>query len=99
MIKENQSASQDVGIDQDKLGAAFSAVKQAMTGDGSGGGSYAHSWHCNIAMMCYDAIMAEHEKEPGALADDTLKHNEAHKIGNNAASRFMKLCFDIDTRA
>jgi hypothetical protein len=96
MIKENQSASQDVGIDQDKLGAAFSAVKQAMTGDGSGGGSYAHSWHCNIAMMCYDAIMSDNE-ESGGLADDTLLHERAHKIGNDAAARFMKLCFDVET--
>jgi hypothetical protein len=60
---------------------------------------YAHGWHCNIAMMCYDAIMDSHEKEPGALADDTLKHEDAHKIGNEAASRFMKMCFGVETDA
>ena len=53
---ENQPVSQDGDIDQDKLGAALNTVKQVMIGDGSGGGSYAHSWHCNIAMMCYDEL-------------------------------------------
>lgn len=49
---------------------------------------YAHSWHCNIAMMCYDAIME---------FDSETLHEDAHKIGNDAASRFMKLCFNIVT--
>ena len=53
-------------------------------------GSYAHSWHCNIAMMCHDAfidadIVDEH------CTDDILK------VSNEAASRFMKLCFDVET--
>jgi len=45
---------------------------------------YAWGWHCNIAMACYDA-----------MPDDI---NQRHEIGNDAASRFMKLCFDVDTR-
>jgi len=39
------------------------------------------------------------DEEQGGLADDTLKHEQAHKIGNDAASRFMKLCFDVETSA
>ena len=49
--------------------------------------SYAHGWHCNIAMMCYDAILAAEE----------IPHEQAHLIGNEAASRFMKMCFDVET--
>ena len=52
-------------------------------------GSYAHSWHCNIAMMVYDSIMDEARFTNKELA---------HKIGNEAATRFMKLCFDVDTK-
>ncbi len=75
----------------DKVQEAFSILKQAMLDDGSGEqGSYGHSWHCNIAMMCYDAIRE---------AADEIPHEQAHLIGNEAASRFMKLCFDIDTKA
>ena len=47
---------------------------------------YAHVWHCNIAMSCYDAI------NPNELDDE-----DAHKVGNDAATRFMKICFDTDT--
>ncbi|MDH5183382.1 MAG: hypothetical protein OEX12_05775 [Gammaproteobacteria bacterium] len=78
----------------DKVKEAFDTIKQAMIDDNpSEQGSYAHSWHCNIAMMCYDAIRAN---EP--LVDDGLLHEDAIKIGNEAASRFMKLCFDVDTK-
>lgn len=49
---------------------------------------YAHSWHCNIAMMCYDAML----ETPGD------GHNH-HAIANDAASRFMKLCFGVETKA
>lgn len=70
---------------------AMDALKHEMQKD-SEQGSYAHSWHCNIAMMCYDAIRAE-------CPPTSMPHEDAHKIGNDAASRFMKLCFDVDTRA
>jgi hypothetical protein len=62
--------------------AAFETIKQAMKEDPG----YAHSWHCNIAMMCHDAIL-EH--------DDQVDF--AHEVGNDAATRFMKLCFDVET--
>ncbi len=78
---------------------AMEVIKQAMIDDKpSELGSLAHSWHCNIAMMCYDAILSDNEKS-GGLADDTLLHEKAHKIGNDAASRFMKLCFHVVTKA
>lgn len=79
---------------------AFEVIKQAMADDNpSKPGSYAHTWHCNIAMMCYDAIRSEEENTPGAKADDTQAHLYAHRVGNDAATRFMKLCFGVDTKA
>ena len=78
----------------DKVAEAFETIKQAMIDDSpSEQGSYAHSWHCNIAMACYDAQMAEYSD----LADSI--HDELLKISNDAATRFMKLCFDVETRA
>ena len=68
---------------------AFEVIKQAMVDDDpSKPGSYAHTWHCNIAMMCYDAIRGF-----------GIDSDHAHKIGNDAASRFMKLCFGVNTKA
>lgn len=49
-------------------------------------GSYAHGWHCNIAMACYDSIPEDSELD-------------RHKVGNEAASRFMRLCFGVETKA
>ena len=72
-----------------KIEKAFKVIQQAMVEDDpSKPGSYAHAWHCNIAMMCHDAILAH---------DDQVDF--AHKVGNDAASRFMKLCFDVETKA
>ena len=66
---------------------AMNVIKKAMIDDEpSEPGSFAHSWHCNIAMMCHDAILAH---------DDQVDF--AHKVGNDAASRFMKLCFGVET--
>ena len=47
---------------------------------------YAYGWHANIAMMCHDSI----------LSNDYPIRN-AHEVGNEAASRFMKICFDAET--
>ena len=47
---------------------------------------YAHGWHYNVAMACYDAV------NPSELDE-----GDAHNIGNDAATRFMKNCFDVDT--
>lgn len=67
------------------IGKAFETLKQGMTDD-----ELAHVWHCNIAMACYDAIMD---------SGSELTHEEAHKVGNDAASRFMEVCFGVDTGA
>ena len=66
-------------------------IRQAMIDDNpSEAGSYAHSWHCNIAMMCVDAILEDGEFNVSNAA--------AHSWGNDAASRFMKLCFGVETK-
>lgn len=75
----------------DTVQKAMKTLKQAMIDEGGEPGTYAHGWHCNIAMMCYDAIL---QKGPASLP-----HTAAHRIANDAASRFMKLCFDVETKA
>ena len=71
---------------------AMDILRNAMLSDNpSKPGSYAHSWHCNIACMCADAI---HDDESEALTSE-----DAHRIGNEAATRFMKLCFGVETKA
>lgn len=83
----------------DKIKEAMETIKQAMVDDNPGEpGSYAHSWHCNIAMMCYDAIKSADINHMDSY-DGEMEHEDAHKIGNDAASRFMKLCFDVETKA
>ena len=47
---------------------------------------YAYVWHCNIAIACYDECTSD------------ISHEDAHRIGNSVATRFMKLCFDADTK-
>jgi hypothetical protein len=67
----------------DKVKEAFETLKQAIIDDPD----FAYSWHCNVAMMCHDAILN---------FDDQAGF--AHHVGNDAASRFMKLCFDVETK-
>ncbi len=75
-----------------EVSRAFKVIKQAMIdGDPGEQGSFAHSWHCNIACVCADSI---HDDRSEALS-----RNDAHRIGNEAASRFMKLLFGVDTKA
>ena len=70
---------------------AMDVIKQAMIEDDpSKFGSLADSWRCNIAMMCYDSIR-------DGLRDDTVSHEVALMIGNEASRRFMKLCFGVET--
>lgn len=52
---------------------------------------YAHGWHCNIAMMCADAMVSTKSRLP---MDSTSDFNVA---GNEGASRFMKICFNVET--
>ena len=78
----------------DKIKEAMDVLKQAMIDDTpEDKGSYAHSWHCNIAMSCYDAM---HDSKHQALSESS--HDWRHKVANDAASRFMKLCFDVTTK-
>jgi hypothetical protein len=74
---------------KDEVQRAFHVLRKAMVDDEpEKPGSYAHSWHCNIAMMCHDVLRGY------GLDSDT-----AHRLGNDTASRFMKLCFDVKTKA
>jgi len=65
---------------------AMNVLTQAMKTDPD----YAHGWHCNIAVMCADAIHADES--------ESVDHDMAHRMSNDGASRFMKLCFDVDTK-
>ena len=81
-------------MEENKTAEAFEIIKQSMIDDNpSKQGSYAHSWHCNIAMCCADAI---NESESDVLSN--LSWEDIREVGNKAASRFMKLCFDVETR-
>ncbi len=80
-----------VTVSEEKItvAQAMDVLKEAMIDVDPG--SYAHSWHCNIAMMCHDAIHASGLTE-------FLSESAPHTIGNDAASRFMKLCFGAETK-
>lgn len=67
-----------------RISDAFEVLKQEIKADARPG-SLAHAWHCNIAMSFYDECTND------------ISHDDAHKIGNRAASRFMKMCFDVKT--
>jgi len=47
--------------------------------------NFAYTWHCNIAMACYDSM------------GDELPHDRSLDIANEAASKFMKLAFGVVT--
>ncbi len=66
-----------------KVQAALKTLKKAMARDAD----YARGWHANIAMACYDSI------------GDAMGHPARHKVSNEAASRFMKLAFGVETKA
>lgn len=94
VIQENGIIREDgkiIGIENDgSIESAMSIIKNAMVEDSpSERGSYAHAWHCNIAMMCYDAIIEELGEN---VAFDVLR------VANEGASRFMKLCFGVETK-
>ncbi len=61
---------------------AMKALSQNLSNDDS----YAHSWHCNIAMSFIDSFPNE----------TPIPYEERHRIANEAASRFMKLAFDVE---
>lgn len=67
---------------------AVGALKQAFQDDPD----YAHSWHCNLAMMFSDAM------ETGGVSRRHAGGSINHEVANDAASRFMKLAFDVVTK-
>ena len=74
---------------------ALDIVRQYMKDNNpSHKGSVAHSWHCNIAMKCYDSIMAS---DLQYLEIMKVGHAEAIEISNDAAREFMKLAFHVRT--
>lgn len=81
------------GIDRYSAKEALEVLKQVMIDDEpEKPGSYAHSWHCTISMACQDAIKS-------APFGDSIDHDWLHRVGNDAASRFMKMCFGVTTKA
>lgn len=72
-----------------KTEKAFKAIKKAINNESD----YAYGFHANIAMMCYDSMMASKE----ITGEACHTHIAALKIGNEAATRFMKMCFDAET--
>ena len=71
---------------ENEVANAMAVLTKAMVDDGpSELGSYAHSWHCNIAMAVYDNCPSD------------MNSDVAHTLGNDAAAQFMKLCFGVDT--
>jgi len=76
--------------EQDEVKNALKVIQSAMKADNpKEPGSYAHSWHCNIAMACHDSI----------LSLDARRIDLARKAGNDAAARFMRICFDVETQS
>lgn len=80
-------------FDSDKINESMGIIKQNMIDDNpSEPGSYAHAWHCNIAMSFYDVL-------PDTILKFAEDNNiDLHDIANKGASKFMKLCFDVDTK-
>ncbi len=73
------------GMKDPEASQAFKELKRFMKNDPE----YAEGWHANIAMSCYDSI----SKNPW----HNLSHLRRLEIGREAAKRFMKLCFDVET--
>ncbi|MFK5893177.1 MAG: hypothetical protein QM504_08160 [Pseudomonadota bacterium] len=66
---------------------AFKVIEEEMR-NSVGKDGLAHTWHCNIACIYIDAAKEE-------LIDTDI----AVAIANDAATKFMKACFDVDTKA
>ena len=78
--------------DQKEVAAAFAVIKKAMQQDSpEQGGSYAHSWHVNLASTIYDTA-----RENPAVPD-YFPARSLLAIANEAAARFMKTLFDVET--
>jgi len=68
---------------------AFNTLKEAMEDDPSTPGSYAHSWHSELAGIIAEIL----NDEFGDDLDDPV----FARMGNRAAAAFMKSVFGVDT--
>ncbi len=73
-----------VSVMSEKIRCAIDTLKGEMADVELG--SYAHSWHCNLAMCFYDAAV------------DELGHDKAYELANNSATAFMRLLFGVETK-
>lgn len=71
---------------------AMAVLKLAMEEDPETKGSYASVWHDNVACMVSDAIQAS------PRINDTFDFGLSQEVGNDAASRVMKLVFGVTTK-
>ena len=78
VLPEEKLAKEDV---KDEVQKAMLTLRKAFIADPD----FAYTWHCNIAMACYDVLPWKDRKR-------------AHKVGNTAATNFMKKCFDVSTK-
>lgn len=75
-----------------KLADAFKVIQEAMIEDSCMLDSYANTWHQNIANACYKAI------NNNEYLEDMNTHIGTQIVANDAATRFMKVCFGVDTQ-
>lgn len=79
-------------IPKGECGKAMDVLKQAMNEDPG----YAYGWHCSIAVMYQDSTPKPRFLTPWGRE----RHRKAiYAASNEAASRFMKACFDVETSA
>jgi hypothetical protein len=70
-------------LNEYRIGEALETLKQAMQKHSE----YAHSWHCKVAISMYDSF--------AEVTHET--HGEKINQANQAATLFMKRCFDVST--
>ena len=86
MHNEVPATSGEMKTENMTISDAMRALTKAMEEDPS----YAYTWHANIAMMMQDAMPVTFW-----MPDKKLYHG----ITNDAAARFMKLAFKVETSA
>jgi len=74
-----------------QIETAMNMIIDVMLNEKEGKGSYAHSWHDNIAMACYDAMCRDN------YSNSRLSKKQKRAIANDAATSFMKACFNVTT--
>lgn len=59
---------------------------------------FAWTWHCGIAMAYVDQCEAQWKRTSAKSAPEDVRR-QAHKVANEAAARFMRSAFNVDTSA